>query len=597
MRRWLRLWLVWLTLAGVWAVGTVSAVEVSVELKLPRRHFAPGDRFSLAAVVEAEAPVRASLVVILQVGEQLWFWPSWREDPVDWRTFDLPAGRTEIGLIEPFDWPELEGSRGDLAFWGAVLDTSLTRLLGDYAHVVWGYGPAEDTGLTIREEALWKTGPVGEGAWLLPSGRRITPLGRQTELRHLPLGMLIDPPSGTVLVSTAGRGGMVLAVLDWETGELLQMVEEPSLFLGLRLSPDGGTLWASGGGAEQVVAYDFAEGRLDNRRAFPVSGFPGGLDLSPDGGVVYVSCEFEGMLKVLDAESGAVLGVAPLGGNPRGVLRHPRREELYVSSEREGRVEIYDVADPAAPRRIAEIPVEKNPEALVLNAAGDRLYVVNADEDSLSIIDLDRRAVVHTVDLRTTTEPIYGISPNALALSPDGDRLYVAQASSNSVAVLSLPEGELLGEIPTGWYPTAVAVGPEGKRMAVANGKGVGSGSGLLSGLVNRGTISLFEIPADEELPALTEQVAANSALPGQLFEIDPATFRNPVPLEGGDPRPSSMCWWSCGRTRPMTRCWGTGPAATAIPSSASTAGRRPAISGRCSTSGPAGTTTTPMRR
>jgi hypothetical protein len=55
--------------------------------------------------------------------------------------------------------------------------------------------------------------------------------------------------------------------------------------------------------------------------------------------------------------------------------------------------------------------------------------------------------------------------------------VYVAEAGVNSVAVLDTTEvfaPRLLGRIATGWYPTALALSPDGKTLYVVNAKGIG---------------------------------------------------------------------------------------------------------------------------
>ena len=59
-----------------------------------------------------------------------------------------------------------------------------------------------------------------------------------------------------------------------------------------------------------------------------------------------------------------------------------------------------------------------------------------------------------------------GSTPDALAIAPDGKTLFVANADNNCVAVIDIAtpsRSQVKGFIPTGWYPTAVAVTPDGK--------------------------------------------------------------------------------------------------------------------------------------
>jgi YVTN family beta-propeller protein len=155
-----------------------------------------------------------------------------------------------------------------------------------------------------------------------------------------------------------------------------------------------------------------------------------------------------------------------------------RRTGIPVS----GTVSVIDTASNAVVRHI---DVGLHPVGMTLSPSGDRLYVTNANSDTVSVIDTASDAVVKTLSVQAQAESdnqargaILGSSPNAIATSPDGRRLYVANASENAIAVLD-PEREgdhaVLGLIPTGWYPTAVAMGSSGEPLYVASGYGFGS--------------------------------------------------------------------------------------------------------------------------
>ena len=66
-----------------------------------------------------------------------------------------------------------------------------------------------------------------------------------------------------------------------------------------------------------------------------------------------------------------------------------------------------------------------------------------------------------------------------MTVSPNGRTLYVANASDNAVAVVDADARQATtpsaGLIPTGWYPTAVAVDATGDQLFIASGYGFGS--------------------------------------------------------------------------------------------------------------------------
>ena len=68
-----------------------------------------------------------------------------------------------------------------------------------------------------------------------------------------------------------------------------------------------------------------------------------------------------------------------------------------------------------------------------------------------------------------------GANPNSVALSPDETQLYVTDGNLNCIAVVALSGtnsgDQVIGLIPTGWYPNSVSFSGDGNRVYVINGK------------------------------------------------------------------------------------------------------------------------------
>src|SRR5208337_3303894 len=130
-----------------------------------------------------------------------------------------------------------------------------------------------------------------------------------------------------------------------------------------------------------------------------------------------------------------------------------------------------------------------------------------------------------------------GSTPDALAVSPNGKFLYVANADNNDVAMISIArkaDSAVLGFIPTGWYPSALGVTTDGKKLLVATGKGMGSRPTVpvlgkhpnkapdpstpfdYVGDILSGHLEIIDVPRPKELKAYTQQVLANVPKPEQ---------------------------------------------------------------------------------
>jgi hypothetical protein len=155
-----------------------------------------------------------------------------------------------------------------------------------------------------------------------------------------------------------------------------------------------------------------------------------------------------------------------------------------------------------------------------------------------------------------------------LAISPDGKTLFVANADNNSVAVVDISMAiadearknresvsVVEGFIPVGWYPTSVAVSPDGKTLFVANGKGVVTRPNYPAqkdhprklhvgpefdyiGRILDGGLSIIERPESSQMVAYTEQVRKNSPFTPEEFYRAPLKSDSVIPDKVGQPCP-----------------------------------------------------------
>ena len=295
--------------------------------------------------------------------------------------------------------------------------------------------------------------------------------------------------------------------------------------------------------------------------------YPTGIALTPDGDTLLTANNLGDNLTIVRHLHGARSlqrvdlhhsGKKSQNIYPYDVLALGRgsRARAYVSCWNDSSVAVVSLTGSPVVRRF--IPVDRHPTAMTRNAQGTRLYVVNSNADSVSVIDTLADREVERIDVRLAETALVGASPEGLALSADEKTLYVANAHSNAVAVVALSErarhatpaahpakpapSRILGFIPTGQYPSAVAVAAG--RLFVGNGKGTGfeassmrvdnSGrtpnvpnaafpaekkpgeqGGQYSGSIVSGNISMFALPGEPALARYTQQTMQNDGLLG----------------------------------------------------------------------------------
>ncbi len=329
------------------------------------------------------------------------------------------------------------------------------------------------------------------------------------------------------LADAAGRrspenSGEYVFVYDVRSGEprQRQLLRLANSFLGIAWSSDGKSFVVSGGGDDVVHRFrrdgddaDFAEDgppiALGHKAGLGLGTRPvaAGLALDPDGrrfiianyqndSVSLIDLAERRVLQELDLRPGKLdkrQAGMPGGEFPVGVAWTGAK--AYVASERDREIVVLAVAGD----RLAvsgRIKLRGEPTALLLDKSGARLFVAADNSDSVTVIDTagDRVTSEFQVTapraLLTNPRHLKGADPNGLALSPDERHLFVSLGGLNAVSVVALdaaphrdddgdgddddtagPEAQVIGLIPTGWYPTAVTPSRDGKRLFVINGK------------------------------------------------------------------------------------------------------------------------------
>ena len=312
----------------------------------------------------------------------------------------------------------------------------------------------------------------------LPTGARLSPAVQAWPAGNFPLAAAASPDGGRIALLLCGWRQQGVQILDARSGELLQTLAQPAAFVGLAFTPDGRSLWASGGHDDALYEYGWDQGRATLKRRVPLGlgdskgvHYPAGLAFSPDGGFLYVAENLGDALAVVEVASGSVVQRLRTDRYPYAVAVR-RGGEVLVSAWGDHVVDAFPPAGEGRLGRARRIPAGRHPSALALDDGGGLLHAASASTDSVAVLDLAKGRILRTLKEPPPRSP-GGSTPNALALGPGG-RLFVAEADNNAVAVFDARAGKLLGRIPVDWYPSALALA-DGALFAVC-AKGAGSG-------------------------------------------------------------------------------------------------------------------------
>lgn len=424
-------------------------------------------------------------------------------------------------------------------------------------------------------------GPTETG-YLLPNGWHLTPVGKHFTTTDLPLNVIPLADSKQVLVATSGynKHNLYLVDITGQEGEQVPAATSRQSWYGLALDPAEQKVWWSGGGYGNLHTFDLTNGSLvrtspteaATARAAKAEGpkageapaeedksFLSGVARDDSRGLLYSLDINAGKLNAISLKDGSSKSLET-GGRPYDVLVGPK--QLFVS-DWAGRQVL--VIDPEGFRVVAKIPVGEHPNQMVLHEDG-RLFVACASSNTVSVIDTKRGQVVETIFTALFPKSPEGSTPDALALDPEGETLFVANADNNCIAVIDVEtprQSGVKGFIPTGWYPTAVAVTPDGKNLLIGVGKGLQSHANPMHeenaaadaageegkpgkrgskfpyiGTLMSGALTVLPVPDEATLKEYTAKVYRNCPYSDELLTAAPHPVKTAIPTRVGEPSP-----------------------------------------------------------
>src|SRR5437868_1807486 len=107
-----------------------------------------------------------------------------------------------------------------------------------------------------------QVGPLPTGGFLLNSGWRLDPVGKQVELSTFPMASALTPDGKHLLVLNGGYRPPSVSVIDVASGAVTGQVPVTDGWLGLAISPKGDRVYVGGGSAAAVFEFSLANGVL-----------------------------------------------------------------------------------------------------------------------------------------------------------------------------------------------------------------------------------------------------------------------------------------------------------------------------------------------
>ncbi len=376
-------------------------------------------------------------------------------------------------------------------------------------------------------------GKISDHCVLLPNGWMLSPAGSSVSVGDLPLGMDISPDGKFAVIVNSGESGAAISVVNIAKKENTQTIRMASLWNGVRFLHNSDEFYVTTGNENSIVHFalhhNIAEpaDTIQLGEKFPAENIsPTGLEVSPDDSALFVVSKGNNSIYKIDRALKTISASLRLDHELYSCLYDASRHVLFVSEWGGKKIAVVE-ADTL--RVMMEIGVGDHPTEMTETKDGSRLFVANANNNTVSVVDIAAGKVIETISTALSPDALNGSTPNSVALSADDKTLFVANADNNCLAVIDIEksgQSHSKGFIPTGWYPTEVRV--VNGELLVTNGKGEASKAnphGEYIGGLLRGTVSFIPLPANAEL----EQYSA------EVFRNTPLTRTSATPQRGPD--------------------------------------------------------------
>ncbi len=402
----------------------------------------------------------------------------------------------------------------------------------------------------------------------LPNGWSLTPAGKSLQLGDLPLNLAISSSKKMMAVTNNGQGKQTLQLIDLINEKVVDEINIEKSWLGLKFSEDEKYLYASGGNDNWILKYTVNKNKLtliDSivlGKKWPIRISPAGLDINDSNKLLYVVTKDNNSLYTIDLATKKTLEIVKLPAEAYTCKLAINKTELYITCWGAGKLLIYNTIS----KKITdEINVGSNPNDFCISKNGKYLFIANANDNSVSIINSKTKKVIETLNAALYPNAPNGSTTNAVSLSSDEKTLYIANADNNCLAVFDVAtpgNSHSKGFIPVGWYPTVVQT--IGKKIYVANGKGFSSAANpggpnpvseniklgfqtgdttkpkeveYIGGLF-KGNLSIIAEPNEKQLSIYSQTVYKNTPYSKLKESVSTGEINNPIPMKIGDPSP-----------------------------------------------------------
>jgi YVTN family beta-propeller protein len=255
----------------------------------------------------------------------------------------------------------------------------------------------------------------------------------------------------TAYVSIYGGGRYhALSVIDLVAQKALPDIDTGPLNGPHGLASVGGKIWFTAEGAKAIATYDPASSKIDwimgtgqNRTHM--------LFVTPDQKKIYTTNVSSATVTILEKVTLPPMGPPPGMRPPSGAMQPPQGPMPP------------DAGRPRMDWTETVIPVGKGDEGFDVSPDGHELWTANAQDGTLSVIDLTTRKVTATLDAKT-------FGANRLKFSPDGKLVLISMLGGGDLVIYDAAARKEFKRVPIGHGAAGILIDSVANRAFIACG-------------------------------------------------------------------------------------------------------------------------------
>jgi YVTN family beta-propeller protein len=335
------------------------------------------------------------------------------------------------------------------------------------------------------------------------------------------VGLAAAAPAQAGPLAYVAQGGFdpsavhALAVFDVATGDLVRSIDMPAAAQAVVIAPDGMHAYVTTSAG--LVVVDLTTNAIV---AGPVAdAFGDNLAVDPSGKRVYLA-DGQSKVRLFDTATNTLTGsITVSGAEPRDIVANSAGTRAYTgnNSPPSYSVSTVDLTNDTSPVTTMSGNFDR-PENIGILPDGSKIYAANfgAGAGGTTVAIFDPAAV-------TVGSVTVGTTPTAAVVNPSGTKVYVVNRDSSSISVIDVATSTVEDTFAIGFKATYLAIAPDGVHAVLSSQEGKVAFINLATHQLYAGPMLLSDsagvavAPAEHPVPSFT----VRSGLSGDATSFD----------------------------------------------------------------------------